>query len=218
MKGPMYVCAIVLAAGRSRRMGTAGNKVMMKIGGETVLCRLMRTIAQSSINEVVVVAGYRGGIVARHVEERIRPMFLGKRLIVARNDEYEDGMAVSLSVGAKALPPSADAFLLFLGDQPLVRRDTIDTVIEEYRTLGNRKEDIVLIHPRYKGKKGHPVLFSDELRGEAEELGSEDQPRYVTWKHRDRARILDVDDPGICADLDTPDDLERMRELVAGNE
>lgn len=209
----MYASAVVLAAGISKRMNGEGSKVLMKLGGSTILYRLMSTVSRSKVNEVILVTGYQGDAVSRHATEDIRPLFTDKEIefIMVHNADFRDGMAVSFREGVKKISKKCDAYLLFLGDQPIVRKETIDRVIRAYSDLLERGEDHVLVHPRYKGKKGHPVIFSRKLTGEVLALGPDDQVRYLTWKYRDRAFLLDVDDPGIGLDVDTPADLELLR-------
>ena len=209
----MYVSAVVLAAGVSRRMDGKGSKVLAILGGFTLLYRLVTTISRSIVNEVILVTGFQGEAVSRHAAEEIRPVLLemNKKFRVVHNADFRDGMAVSFREGVKAVSGDPDAYLLFLGDQPLVRKETINRVIRAYSELLVKGDDHVLVHPRYKGKKGHPVLFSTKLTAEVLGLGPDDQVRYLTWKYRENAFLLDVDDPGIGLDVDTPSDLELLR-------
>ncbi len=219
-------------------MGSGKNKVLSYLDGEegaeytTVLGCLLRSIHRSLVNEIIVVTGYCGqeveGAIAKEMEQVIE-----KPLTFIHNPNYKDGMAVSFAKGAGAISPNADAFLMFLGDQPLVKWKTIDSIIHRFIELRNNEpgtgvwdglddgdddtenndEGKVVIHPRYNGKKGHPVLFSNRLRSEVMALGPEDQPRYITWKYRKKADILDVDDRGICMDIDEVGDLREVRKL-----
>ena len=209
----MFTSAVVLAAGSSRRMKGGGIKVLRTIGEETVLSRLMKTLTESDIDEIILVTGYEADRVREEVTEKILPQLKDshKRLTVVFNPYYEDGMAVSFREGVKELSPSCDAFLCVLGDQPFVKNGTINILITTYERIIREGSGHLLIHPRWEGKKGHPVLFSPELIPEILELGREDQVRYVTRKHRARAFLLDVEDPGIGLDIDTEEDLERIR-------
>lgn len=210
----MLIEAVILAAGRSRRMEGGTAKVLMPFGRGTVLSRLCGTIAQSRVYRAVIVTGFQHEIVTEHVESDISPLFRdgGKELVIARNSRYEDGMAVSFRVGAGFLSSPENPILLFLGDQPLVTVATIDRIIGTFEDLHKGRNEPLLIHPRYDGKKGHPVLFSGRLQDEIMQLTRDDQVRYLTWKHRERAFVLDVEDEGIGLDIDTPEDLRRLRE------
>jgi len=194
-------------------MGEGPSKVLSTVKGKTILQQLMETISRSRVLDIILVTGHQGEQVADHARNKINSIFAkcNKKFIMVHNADYEDGMAVSFREGVKAVPPDSDLFLLFLGDQPLVSENTIDHLVEIYQDIVANGRNYVLIHPRYNGKKGHPVLFSSELRREIEALGKNDQVRYLTWKHRARAFILEVDDPGINIDVDTTEDLENLR-------
>lgn len=209
----MFVSAVVLAAGSSRRMKGGGIKVLRTIREQTVLSRLMKTLFDSEVNEIILVTGFQADRVREQVTESILPRFegTGKSFKLVFNPDYDHGMAVSFKMGVKELSPSCEAFLCVLGDQPFVKPDTINCLITTYEGILREERGHLLIHPRWKGKKGHPVLFSPELIPEILEFGKEDQVRYVTWKHRERAFLLDVEDPGIGLDIDTEEDLERAR-------
>jgi len=209
----MFVSAVVLAAGSSRRMKGGGIKVLRTIGDRTVLSRLIGTLFDSEVNEIILVTGFQADRVREQVTEGILPRFKGtdKSFKLVFNPDFDHGMAVSFMTGVKELSPFSDAFLLVLGDQPFVKPDTINSLIMTYERILRKENGHLLIHPRLEGKKGHPVLFSRELIPEILKLGREDQVRYVTWKHRARAFLLDVEDPGIGLDIDTEEDLERIR-------
>ncbi len=196
-------------------MGKGPTKVLSQVKGKTILRQLMETISGSSVSDVILVTGHQGDRVAEHARDMIEPIFAGssKNFFIVHNAEYKEGMAVSFREGVKSVPRKSEAFLLFLGDQPLVLATTIDLLIDTYKEIMANDEKYVLIHPRFNGKKGHPVLFSSDLRQEIEELGKDDQVRYLTWKYRDRAFILDVDDTGINLDVNTVEDLELLRRM-----
>ena len=194
-------------------MGEGPTKVLSILKGKTILRHLMETISRSDVSDVVLVTGYQGERVAEHARNEIHSIFTnsGKEFSIVHNSGFEEGMAVSFREGVKAVSKDSDAFLLFLGDQPLVSENTIHHLLVTYQNFVTNGTNYILIHPRFNGKKGHPVLFSSDLRVEIEALGKDDQVRYLTWKHREKAFILDVEDPGINIDVDTTEDLENLR-------
>jgi len=215
----IFTSALVLAAGSSSRMKLKHNKVLCSLGRErtdTVLGRLLKSINNSTVDEIIVVTGFQHRKVKEHIEGDLIPSFQDqKKVKIAHNSGYRGGMAVSFSCAAGHIAPESDAFLLFLGDQPLVKTTTICKLIKKYETLLNEGKNYLLVHPRVKGKKGHPVLFSSVLREEVIELGADDQPRDITWKYRKRAYIFDVSDQGIGSDIDTLKDILNMRKLFS---
>jgi len=179
----MFVSAVVLAAGSSSRMKGGGIKVLRTIGERTVLSRLMNTLIASDVNEIILVTGFQADRVQEQVRKSILPHLEGsdKSLTVVFNPDYDHGMAVSFMMGVKELSPSCESFLCVLGDQPFVKRETINSLVTTYERILRDGSGYLLVHPRWEGKKGHPVLFSRELIPEILELGREDQVRYVTW-------------------------------------
>ncbi|MDP6156459.1 MAG: nucleotidyltransferase family protein [Candidatus Thermoplasmatota archaeon] len=211
----MHVSAIVLAAGRSRRFGEGPTKILSKVKNKTILRQLMETISRCAVTDVILVTGHQGEQVSEHARNKINSIFAhcNKKFIMVHNARYEEGMAVSFREGIKAVPQDSEAYLLFLGDQPLVSENTVHQIIETYRDINTSGKNYLLIHPRFNGKKGHPVLFSSDLRPEIEMLGKDDQVRYLTWRYREKAFILDVDDPGINIDVNTAEDLDDLRRI-----
>src|SRR5262245_48818152 len=111
------IAAIVLAAGKSERMGSP--KALLTLGGATFLERILHAIEQSSIEKTVVVVG-------RHRAE-IQAAFPDLPLIF--NPIWEQGMTTSLQAGIRALPHDVDAAMLFLVDHPFIDPATINTLI-----------------------------------------------------------------------------------------
>lgn len=206
---------IVLAAGMSRRMGGGLTKILMPFRDGTVLSTLLGAISRSGLDRVIIVTGFQHECVSVHIERDIAPLFnaIEKELVVVENKKYLDGMAVSFRAGAARVSPGTDAILLFLGDQPSVLPETIDMLAQEFEEQNNSGKRYVLAHPRFRGKKGHPVLFSTVLLDEVLSFTARDQVRFLTYKYRERALLLDVDDEGVVLDVDTPGDLERFRDM-----
>ena len=186
------IAAIVLAAGKSERMGRP--KALLPIAGRTFLENILDAISRSSIQHTVVVAGH-------HREEIERCVPLVQTVF---NANYEQGMVTSLQTGIRALPAAAAGALLFLVDHPLVESATVEALIAHFAP--NR-----IVLPVFAGRRGHPVLFSSEVLTEILEL-PEGQGANIVVK-RDPKRVLEVpvDTPGILVDVDTPEDFEKLR-------
>jgi molybdenum cofactor cytidylyltransferase len=118
------------------------------------------------------------------------------------NADYALGMTTSLQCGLRAVPPEADGVLFTLVDHPAASRATIDAVL--VRTPS------ILRVPRYGGKRGHPIWFSRELIPEFLALPPDGPAREVVARHVDRTDYLDLDDPGIVADIDSPEDYRAL--------
>lgn len=120
------------------------------------------------------------------------------------NTQWELGMTTSLQCGLRAVPESCEGVLLTLVDHPAVAPSTLDALLAQPRPL--------LRIPRYQGKRGHPVWLSSALFGEFLALPEGAAARDVVHSHFSQAEFLDMDDPGIVADIDDP---EAYRSLMS---
>jgi CTP:molybdopterin cytidylyltransferase MocA len=190
------VAAIVAAAGISRRMGSC--KQLLDLGGETVLGRCLGTLLAGGIDNVVVVVGLQGDAVA--VEARRFPVQ------VAVNHDPAGDMASSVRVGRQALAPIVSGVIVALCDYPLVAPSTIAHLAAAHSA------DPTSIHiPCHAAQKGHPTLFPLAC---LDELAAGGTLRDVVRRDPQRVRLLDVDDPGILQDMDTPEDYLVVRERL----
>jgi molybdenum cofactor cytidylyltransferase len=186
---------ILLAAGESRRMGYP--KPLLKVNGVTFIEKISSSMLEV-VQRLVIVLGAHA--------ERIRPAIPhDERIAIVENPNYERGQLSSLKVGLEAVSSRAEAALVHLGDHPLVRAESFKLLTTAYEESGT---SIVIAIARNAGRRGHPLIFErsifPELLGAPENEGA----RYVV--NQDAARVLyvDLEDPGINLDLDTPADLE----------
>jgi molybdenum cofactor cytidylyltransferase len=118
------------------------------------------------------------------------------------NPDYARGMATSLQCGLRAVPADAEGVLLTLVDHPAVMPATIDALLSTPRPL-------VRI-PRYGSKRGHPIWFSRELIAEFLAIHEGGAANEVVHRHRPATEFLDLDDPGILADIDDPEAYRKL--------
>ena len=188
---PMPLRAILLAAGLGSRMrevqGAAPSKLLLRFRGATVVeASLEALVASGVFDEIVVVTGHAAGAVEAVLPSAVR---------CVRTPDIAAGMAASVAAGMAALGPGAVAVML--GDLPLVRPDSIRRLAE---ALG--APDAV-VRPVFEGQPGHPVLFGAAHRAALLEVGAAQRLARA-------ARLLDVGDRGVVADVDTPDDYGRL--------
>ena len=191
--------AVVLAAGRSSRMGTP--KQLLPLGSATVLERTLGNVRSSALNEIVLVLGASADSICRQL-----PQTLLEDIRVVVNDTYEEGMASSLRTGLSAVSPQTDAVLVVLADQPFVQPHTFDRIADEYR---RGKAQIVI--PTYQGRRGNPVLLNRSLFPEAMALEGDVGCRAIFGNYSQEIVRVEVPDPGILLDLDSKDDYERLQ-------
>jgi len=185
------IAAVILAAGKSERMGYP--KALVKLGDRTFLELVLQTVTESGIGQTVIVAGH-------HFRE-ISEAFPG--LPLTFNPDYEKGMGTSVQAGIRALPPGVSGAGIFLVDHPLVQKAPVVALIE-------RLEPGRVVLPIYEGRRGHPVFFAKDLFPEILALTAEQGLNLVV--HRDASRVVElpVTDPGILLDVDTPTELDKL--------
>jgi molybdenum cofactor cytidylyltransferase len=131
---------------------------------------------------------------------------------VVVNPDPDRGLASSLKAGLRELPANTDVVLVALADKPLVKPETIDQLLAVFDEGGAE-----IVYPVYRGEQGHPVLFASSLVNELTTVAGDRGAKAVVDAHRDRARPVEVDDPGVCFDIDTPEDYAAALERLSGN-
>ena len=196
MSAGLNVAGLILAAGESRRMGFP--KALLRYGEETFLNRLAGLFA-ARCSAVIVVLGAEA--------DRIRAGaggHPGATFVV--NPDWARGQTTSMQCGLRALPPEADGVLFTLVDHPAVRPASIDAL------LAGSCAALVRV-PQYRGRRGHPIWFSRDIIPEFLALPQTGAARDVVRGQAAHTEFLDVDDPGILADIDDP---EAYRGLMGG--
>jgi molybdenum cofactor cytidylyltransferase len=186
--------AVVLAAGRSSRMGR--SKLLLPLGGRAVLAWVVEHLLEAGVDDVVVVTG--------PYTPDVLPVLGTAPVRLAHNPDAAHGMASSLRVGLLALHPADDAALIALGDQPTVDRHILLPLLERYR-----RDRPAIVVPVYRGQPGNPVLFDRRVFPELFALSGDVGGRSVV--RADPARVAEVafdEDPP--PDLDTPEAYRRL--------
>ena len=185
---------IILAAGESRRMGYP--KPLLEIGGRTFIEQIAETMLAVVPRLVIVIGAHR---------ERVRAAIPDdKRIAIAENPDYSRGQLSSLKVGLSAVQADSAGALVHLGDHPMVRAETFRAIVDSYNRTGKP-----IVIARHDGRRGHPVIFDRAMFGELMSAPEEEGARYVVNADPSRVSYVDLDDPGINLDLDTPSDLAR---------
>lgn len=181
----MSVAGLILAAGESRRMGCP--KALLQYRGETFLDRLVG-LFQARCSPVIVVLGAAA--------DEIRAQAARPATFVV-NPDYRRGQISSMQCGLGAVPPDAEGLLFTLVDHPAVTAETIGAIVAGAGAH-------LCVVPRYRGRRGHPIWLSRGLIPEFLALGEAGAARDVVRRHADETGFLDLDDPGIVADIDDP--------------
>ena len=188
------ICAIVLAAGESRRMGC--QKLLLPFGKTTVIGHVIDELLGSELDAVYVVLGHQG--------DRLSEELSGRRVTVVFNLDYKLGMLSSVRCGLQVLPEQCDKVLVALGDQPAITSALINQMVQFSSTT-----DKGIIVPVHRGKHGHPVLFSTRYRGEIMTSFDDTGLRGLLQAHPEDILELPVSTPAVLCDIDSPDDYRR---------
>jgi molybdenum cofactor cytidylyltransferase len=189
------VSAILLAAGESKRMGQP--KQLMPFGRSTILEQTLDNLLNSRVNEVIVVLGHRAG--------EMREVIVDRPVKVAVNPAYHEGMGTSVVAGLNLVDDGARGIMLALADQPFVDSKTIDRLIQEFL---NHDKGIAI--PVYRGRRGHPIIFSTGYKGELSKLKGDIGGRQIIKEHPDDILEVAVDAEGINIDINTPSDYNSL--------
>ena len=192
------VAAIVLAAGRSTRMG-GPNKLLATVQGQPLVRIVAEQALASQACEVIVVTGHQGDEVAAALS--------GLKVTLVRNPEFAQGIASSLKAGIAAVPGDAAGAVVCLGDMPLVGPGLIDRLIGAFAP----DRGALIVVPVSGGRRGNPVLWSRRFFAELLTLDGDVGARHLIGKHSEAVAEVAVEGEGAFLDIDTPQALDDMQ-------
>lgn len=197
MKEDSRTAAVLLAAGASKRMGTA--KQLLPIDGQPLVQHVLNNVRHSSVSEVILVLG--------HSADAIRSELALESTKVVVNENFLQGMGTSLTSGLAAVDTKMQSALIILADQPFVQPETLDKLIAEH---ARTRAQIVI--PTYRGFRGNPVLLDRSVFPEVMQLSGDIGCRAIFGDHQDGIVKLAVEDVGILLDIDQKRDYENLKD------
>ncbi len=194
----LMIALIVLAAGKSERYGK--NKLLEKVGDKTIIKKVVEEALMSKADRVFVVVGYE----ADKIIDELRNL----KVTFVYNVNYEEGMSSSVKAGVlTAKTYGATAVAILPADNLLITHNVIDKVIEKFK-----ETNAEIVVPSYKGRRGHPILLNMKIYYDIMNISEETQGlKYVVRKYRDKIVEVPVDSPEIFIDVDTPEDMEKLK-------
>ena len=193
-KSRLKVAIVLLAAGRSSRMG-GPNKLMALFDGKPLVRRTAERALASKASGTIVVTG--------HQRERVRAALPGLDVTFADNPDFADGLSTSLKAGIAYLPEDTAGAMIVLGDMPGIESDDLDRLIDAFRKAGGSS----VVRASHQGKRGNPVLLPRSLFPATAHLEGDTGARHLV-----EAEGLDVIDveigAGASVDVDTREALE----------
>lgn len=195
----MRIPAVILAAGKSERMGV--QKMLLQWGEKTILEHVITHAVEAGVEEVVVVTGNQ----AELVENSIRRTFWNQAVHTVYNPHYHLGMLSSVQCGIRHMMHS-DAVLIALGDQPTVPALVFKTLINVFPECGKG-----ILIPKFRGKRGHPIILHKKHFSFVLGLDPQkDSLHQLTDAFPEDIFELEVESPEILHDIDAPQDLKSL--------
>lgn len=186
--------AVVLAAGKSTRMGTF--KPLLTIGRKSMIERIIEQMKAAGADPVVVVTGYKREVLEKHLENR--------DVILVHNKDYgANQMLDSLLIGLEAIKDCCGQVLVSPADAPVISRESAAAV---------QKAEGMFVRPVYHGEPGHPVRLDTDLLPVIKNYQGEGGLKGAMEKSGVKISEVSVDDPGTVMDVDTPEDYEKVRD------
>ena len=187
------IAAIVLAAGRSTRMG-AGAKQLATVGGKALVRIAAETALASRANAVSVVIGHQG--------ERVRSALAGLPIEIVENPNYAEGLSTSLRAGLASLPADTEGAVVLLADMPEITPAMIDRLFEAFDPVAGN----LIVVPTLAGKRGNPVLWSARFFRDLMAVSGDAGGRQLL--EANASAVVEVElGPAAGRDVDTPADL-----------
>jgi molybdenum cofactor cytidylyltransferase len=192
------IAGLVLAAGRSTRMG-GPNKLLEEINGKPLVRIVAEHALASRAKPVIVVTG--------HQRERVEHALAGLPVTFAHNPDFADGLSTSLKAGIKAVPADADGAIVTLGDMPQVSATLIDRLIAAF----DPERGALVVIPTIEGKRGNPVLWARRFFSDLLAVEGDVGARHLISGYAEAVTEVPVEDASALTDVDTPEALIAVR-------
>ena len=192
------IAGLVLAAGRSTRMG-GPNKLLEEINGKPLVRIVAEQALASRASPVIVVTG--------HQRERVERALAGLPVTLVHNPDFADGLSTSLKAGIRAVPAEADGAIVTLGDMPQVSATLLDRLIAAF----DPEHGALVVVPTFDGKRGNPVLWARRFFSDLMAVEGDVGARHLIAGYAEAVTDVPVDDAAALTDIDTPEALIAVR-------
>ena len=192
------MAAVVLAAGRSRRMAPYNKLLIEDRTGKPMVARVVDNVLASRARPILVVTG--------HMAEQVEHALAGKPVRFVHAAEYAEGLSASLKAGIAAVPPECAAAIVCLGDMPLVNGRIIDRLLAAY----DADEGRLIVLPTFRGKQGNPMLWDRRFFAEILQISGDGGARFLLAKHLDAVVEVEVGEDSVLRDFDTAESLATL--------
>lgn len=194
------ISGILLAAGESKRMGKP--KLLLNLEKTNIINTTIDNLLKSEIYELIIVLGHE----AQKIENSVSTQ--DKRIKFVTNKNYREGMSTSIKRGVLTTSKESEAFLIALGDQPLISPKLINRLIEKYQSS---KLGIVTV--MHQSLRGHPVLISKKYVKEILSLNGDIGARDLLKQHLDDTGSINIESSEEFFDIDKTQDYEELKKI-----
>ncbi|HBK07984.1 MAG TPA: 4-diphosphocytidyl-2C-methyl-D-erythritol kinase [Acetobacteraceae bacterium] len=192
------IAAVVLGAGRSRRMAPHNKLLVTDKAGKTMIARVVDNVLSSNARPVMVVTG--------HMAEEVEQALGGRPVRYVHAEDYAEGLSASLKAGIAAVPPECSAAIVCLGDMPLVTGRMIDRLLSMY----SPDEGRLIVLPTFRGKQGNPMLWDKRFFPEILGISGDSGARFLVGKHSEFVCEVEMADDAVLRDFDTTESLATL--------
>jgi molybdenum cofactor cytidylyltransferase len=189
---------ILLAAGFSRRFGTADKLLQVLADGRPMAVTAAENMIKAIPLTIAVVRPDNKALAGLLENAGLKVVFCD-----AQTTDMADSLSTAIRYAAKFSESSA-GFVIALADMPYIKADTIKAIAHALDA------GAAIVAPEYQGKRGHPVGFSARFRHELEQLTGDEGARTILKRYADQIKLLECNDPGVLADIDTLQDLKAL--------
>ncbi len=199
----MKIAGIVLASGEGKRMNRI--KQLLPWKNSTIIGNIIETLKDTNLDKIYIVLGYEKEKILEDIKLKLTDKFE-----VIFNENYKKGMLTSIQEALKNIQKDYSGFMIFLGDQPFIKKEIVNKLIERVKM-----KDYPIIVSCYKGERGHPTYISLEFKEKILSLDPEKEGlRVIIYDARNQNLVFDfeTDDEDVIKDIDTFEDYLREKE------
>lgn len=200
------VSAILCAAGSSARMGSK-NKLLLPYAGKSIIQHCVANLLAADIEELIVVVGFQSDALELELYD------FTDAIKIVKNEAYQTGHTSSIKCGVRAMNNHHSAFLIGLGDMPLISTKYYDQIIKHFKEA-MRLDNNAIARPTYQGTPGHPVIMSTSHKEEILSCTDQEGCRSVIKSNSDLLSLMETSEKCYIQDTDTP---ESYKSLIADN-
>jgi molybdenum cofactor cytidylyltransferase len=192
------IAAIVLGAGRSRRMAPHNKLLVTDKAGKPMIARVVDNVLSSNARPILVVTG--------HQAEQVEHALGGRPVRYVHAPDYAQGLAESLKAGIASVPPECAGAIVCLGDMPLVTGRMIDRLLAMYDPDEGRS----IVLPTFRGKQGNPMIWDRKFFPEILAISGDSGARFLVGKHAEQVAEVEMADDAVLRDFDTTESLATL--------